>query len=378
MKLYQSIEKYYISERCKGSYISDSDMGFICGLLKDVRPKKILELGVAKGGSTVDLLNCIKELEIDCEMYSVDLAERYFVDESLTTGYLADEYKKDKPEFGFHKMILGKNIAQCLDEIGGDIDFVFMDTTHRMPGEVLDFLVIYPYLSSNAVIVLDDLKLHFYQDNSAIACTTLFTTVTAEKFLNTEDEYPNVGAFRITEDTGKYLLDVFNALLLPWFYIPCREYLESYDNIFFRYYNREELKIWSYVKDMAIYYDMVKKNKLNIYDGTVDQLPFAFENTDLMIYGAGKRASALYKLLSENNVLVSGFVVSDGHKKVNSYMGVPVYEFKDIKNSAKESLIIQAVLAEVVSIKLALSGCRYLMLAEPVWKQIECENSDIK
>lgn len=123
---------------------------------------------------------------------------------------------------------------------------------------------------------------------------------------------------------------------------------------------------------------MVKKNKLNIYDGTVDQLPFAFENTDLMIYGAGKRASALYKLLSENNVVVSGFVVSDGHKKVNSYMGVPVYEFKDIKNSAKESLIIQAVLAEVVSIKLALSGCRYLMLAEPVWKQIERENSDIK
>lgn len=371
MELYNKVNTYHISERCDGSFITDADMGFICGLLRDKRPKKILELGVAKGGSTVDLINCINELEIECEMYSVDLSEKYFLDENLNTGYLIDEFKQKNGDISFHRMMIGKVIAQCLDEIGGDIDFVFMDTVHRIPGEIIDFLAIYPYLSKNAVIILDDLKVHYYQDKRDIACTVLFQTVTAKKYLNIDGEYPNVGAFSITEDTGKYLQDVFNSLLLPWAYIPTNEQLEAYGRIFSRYYSDEELKIWNHAKDMAIFFDAKSNNTLKVFNDSAEKLSQAIKQDGILIYGAGKRAAALYNFLSQSNISILGFTVSDGQKKSNEYLGLPVYEFSNISDIPENFLIVQAVLSEAVSVKLVSSGCNYLILSEDAWCTIE-------
>lgn len=55
-----------------------------------------------------------------------------------------------------HQFMLGETIASRIEEIGNGIDFVILDTMHALPGELLDFISLYPYLDKRAVIVFHD------------------------------------------------------------------------------------------------------------------------------------------------------------------------------------------------------------------------------
>lgn len=61
------------------------------------------------------------------------------------------------------------------------------------------------------------------------------------------------------------------------------------------------------------------------------------------IYGAGDIGTQYFEKLSAHGVNISGFIVSDGHKKADSYMGHPIYELKDIKSQAKSCSIVAGV-----------------------------------
>lgn len=77
-----------------GAEMSELQLSMLCGLIKEYRPQKIVEVGVAAGGTTAVILNCLSLIELDTWVYSVDLSERYYRDTSKKTGYLAEEYKK--------------------------------------------------------------------------------------------------------------------------------------------------------------------------------------------------------------------------------------------------------------------------------------------
>ena len=106
--------------------------------------------------------------------------------------------------------------------VGGDIDFLILDTMHKMPGEILDFLACYPFLKKGAVVVLHDIALCHHENNwDAIATKLLFDTVTADKLIGIDEEDSsllNIGAFVVTKDTGQYIDDVFSALTTIWGY----------------------------------------------------------------------------------------------------------------------------------------------------------------
>ena len=59
------------------------ESGFLCGLLKRERPKKILEVGVAAGGTSAVLLKSISMLNLNAKLYSVDLCHKYYANPSL-------------------------------------------------------------------------------------------------------------------------------------------------------------------------------------------------------------------------------------------------------------------------------------------------------
>ena len=59
------------------------------------------------------------------------------------------------------KLFIGNTTSAFIEEIGHDIDFVMIDTSHVMPGEALSLIEILPFLKTNAIITLDDL--HFQQ-----------------------------------------------------------------------------------------------------------------------------------------------------------------------------------------------------------------------
>lgn len=247
---YEVAELYEISGiEDNKSEMSDSQLFFLCGLIKEFQPKKIVEVGVSAGGTTVNIIKCINRLGIKCDMYSVDLLDYYYRDNTKPCGYMIEEINAN--ERSFHRLLTGEILPKRLGEIGNGIDFLILDTVHLLPGEVLDFLAIFPFLKENAVVVLHDIALHHLSDKNCIATNVLFQTVVAEKYLNNNEYFPNIAAFRINEDTKKYIFDVFCCLTLPWDYIPDEEQIETYSKMYSEHYGSDALLLWKQARSVA-------------------------------------------------------------------------------------------------------------------------------
>ena len=114
-------------------------------------------------------------------------------------------------------------------------------------------MVAFPFLSPNAVVCLHDIRQNLKTPPSPlkIATNALFNSVAAEKFVNTDvtrvpDCYPNTGAFQITEDTRKYIDNVFGVLTPNWRKPLNEPHLAAYNDILRRHYSEESL--WIYEK----------------------------------------------------------------------------------------------------------------------------------
>ena len=112
--------------------MSEFESAFLCGALKKFSPKKILEVGVAGGATTAIILQTLEDIGEPYEMHSVDLSERFYRQPKLNTGFMA-AFAKEKvfgKLRGTHEFHLGKVLPQVIDEIGGEIDFMILDTVH--------------------------------------------------------------------------------------------------------------------------------------------------------------------------------------------------------------------------------------------------------
>ena len=254
--IFRDIKLYYEPRReCLNMYewpstepeMTEFESAFLCGLIKQREPRKIVEVGVAAGGTTAIIVKSLEllSLKTQCEVYSVDISEFFYRGKGERCGYLADEVLNESHPNIKHKFLLGKLLPEIIDEIGDNIDFVILDTTHSLPGEILDFLAIYPYLKKNACVVLHDIALNHYGSNPLYAFATqlLFSCVVADKILNTDESrpmrYPNIGAFTINDDTSKHLDDVFNSLLITWESLINDAAFKIYFNHYVRHYGKQ-------------------------------------------------------------------------------------------------------------------------------------------
>lgn len=296
--------------KCEMNY---QEHAFLCGLIKERKPKKIVEIGVAEGGTTAVIVNCLSLLGNECEVYSVDLRELCFCNNQEKTGY---EYERMaqyiNTENITHYILLGKLIAGQLKKIGNNIDFVILDTTHRLPGEVLDFLCILPYLAKDAVVVLHDTNLNYVraaygtrkyvlESEKCVATKLLFSVVAANKYLTIkEGELFNIAAFMISPDTHKYVKNLFFLLTSTWSYILEDSLLKEYRDVYEKYYDEECLKL----------YDIAVANNQRIFKRTylakisqeeeLDRYQFPYEKipegSRIILYGAGVAGKEIYKI----------------------------------------------------------------------------------
>lgn len=228
------------------------ESAFLCGLIKERRPTKVVEVGIAGGGTTAILLQCFSLLELHPDFYSVDLSERYYRDTSKQSGFLGAEMKSLLSPSAQHQFLLGKLLPEQLDVIGDNIDFVILDTMHITPGELLDFIAVLPYLADNACVVLHDVGAsHYWGDKTTYATQLLLDVVTAEKVImkDTDRElaYPNIAAFFVNNDTKKYAEDVFHALSIPWHYKPDAKHLQAYRRIVAEKYSEKFIETFDIV-----------------------------------------------------------------------------------------------------------------------------------
>lgn len=350
--------------------MSNHDHGFLCGMIKEVKPKKILELGVAEGGSTAIIMETLAMLGLDSEVWSVDLNENFYHDSTKKTGY---EYIKLEKEYADrwskHHFLFGKAIPGQIDTIGNGIDMAIIDTTHKMPGEVMDFLCIFPYLQPGATIVLHDVNLNhhgalywksgsFMTAKDAIATKILFSTVVADKYmvLRQGGKLPNIAAFSINENTEKYLDDLFFMLTMTWSYIPNDEMMQEYRSLLERFYTEERMECFN----MALRNNHQIKERIELKgivgDGEVPAIAYIFpysripEGSKIAIYGAGvvgKEVHALQTLKKQYKVTVWVDKNSEAYRQ----MGLMVKAPEELLKSEYDYIVVavetESVFAEI-------------------------------
>ena len=222
--------------------MTEEQRKFVNGIVRKSKPKKILELGVCHGGSSVVLLNAIKDNK-DAIVYSIDYTTHCFNDKDKKVGWVVDHYATDLTD----KWRLYTNglASDFLDEIGGEIDMCLIDTVHANPGELLDYLMVLPFLKNNAIIVLHDISLHIHNIYKMTNCI-LFSAIRGQKFYpKTEDcgkGFPNIGAVVLDSQAKEHVVDIFMLLALYWSYIPTQRDYESMMSFFTRFYDMNLVK----------------------------------------------------------------------------------------------------------------------------------------
>jgi hypothetical protein len=142
---------------------------------------------------------------------------------------------------------------------------------HTNPGEILDFLMILPFLRDDATIVFHDTQLHLYGGKELNGWTftncLLMSAIYGEKIVpeylsknnSGKPHFPNIGAIKINSNTKQRLFEIFNLLTIRWvYYIPGDEELLEILAFFARYYDARFIE---YLKDVIIY----QKNNINNY-----------------------------------------------------------------------------------------------------------------
>ena len=335
--------------------MSSAQHGFLCGLLREMRPRKVLEVGVAAGGTSCVIMEALERLcsedGTEAVLHSVDLNQKFYRDKRQPVGYMA-ENMKGRCSHVRHEVYYGAMLSEYIDRIGGNIDFLILDTAHTLPGEILDFLLAMPYLQDKATVVLHDIMLPLLVDSpKSCATNVLLESVQADKYILLMDKCPggveNIGAFSIGKETRKNAANVFFALLKRWNYGLTDEQAESYRNYYARYYDDECLHLYDAAMSLnrlADYRDTLKGCYVDKRELERVLQYWTKTRGKIVIYGMGKYGQYFLHYAKAASLKVDAFVITDG-EPIREVPGndLPVYELSELPYAPEECTLIIAV-----------------------------------
>ena len=228
----------------KYSEMTDHDRAFLNSLILRKKPKKVLEIGVSKGGSSIVILNAIKDIP-ESHLYSIDIRENCYCMPEHKTGFAVEAFPELKKKWTLYT---GGIAADFLDEIGGDIDLCLIDTVHALPGEVFDFLMALPYLKSDAIIIFHDTNIHLRKDRERhfqIVNNILISSISGRKIIPGHKNiisafgkyFNNIGAIQTDKSTFTNIYEIFNILTIKWTYMPDESILSPFKAFLKTFYN---------------------------------------------------------------------------------------------------------------------------------------------
>ena len=273
---YQNYDKEIISskiERDSGWMLKIEEARFINGIIRKNKLKNCLEIGVANGGSSILILNSIKDIE-NSILVSLDLNKELFTDPTKLTGYRVNEYF---PELSKNwKLFVGDQPHKFLVNLNIKFDFLFLDSTHSSPGEILNFIEALPFLKENAIVVIHDLTWHFAQVTYSKffpSCISLIPALYGDKiFLNKNKEHvSNIGAVFLYPNQKEHYLDYFLLLLNFWEYIPKDNQISDLRLFIKKYYTD---KIYINTFDEAVRKNKIVNDKFKKYNNILEEKKF--------------------------------------------------------------------------------------------------------
>jgi len=237
--IYNDIKEKLLKTKC--SIMWGNQREFINGVIRKYRPKKILEVGVYHGGSSIIILNAIKDIK-NSHLYSIDTKI------SKNIGFCVNEYF---PYLANKWTLFKGNIAvKYIEKIGNNIDLAFIDTSHFEPGEILDFLMILPFLKEEAIVVFHDIDYQITHSKGKDsryewAPYIIFNLIRGKKFLPSGKGILNkdIGAIKLEKNQKRFIHDYCRALGGQWEYFPPEKHIKNTINYFRKYYDKECLTI---------------------------------------------------------------------------------------------------------------------------------------
>ena len=259
-----------ILKQLDNSYIKISEMtfeerAFLNALILQKQPKKLLEVGVSAGGSSIVILNAIKDIA-DAKLYSIDLNDNWYQNPKFKTGYFVDNYQSLKSKW---ELFTGDLVHKFIEKIGNGIDFCLVDTAHVNPGEIFDFLMMLPFLDDDAIVVFHDVAYHTFYSyrrkhdelvEMGITNNLLMSSITGKKILQGnyqkgETYFPNIAGIRINVNTKESIFEVFNLLMIKWYYLPTDDQEKEMISFFGKYYNKYYI---DYLEDVFRYQKLIR------------------------------------------------------------------------------------------------------------------------
>jgi predicted O-methyltransferase YrrM len=142
-----------------------------------------------------------------------------FENKHFHTGENVNKYFPELTNNNKWQLYTGKQPHKFLDKLNLKFDFLFLDTIHYAPGELINIIEAIPFLEENAIIILHDIMLHLPTINNYYrpkevkfhpSQIYLMTSLPGYKII-IEDE--NTG----TENIGAVILNSNNEALVKRF-----------------------------------------------------------------------------------------------------------------------------------------------------------------
>ena len=268
---YNNYQKYLINQKIiekSGSLLTLNDAYFINGIIRKFRPKKCLEVGVARGGSSIIILNAIKDIK-DSFLISLDLNTELFIDKTKKTGYAVKEFF---PELtNKWELFTGDLPHKFLDKLNMKFDFLFLDTAHYTPGEIINLIEIMPFLNEGAIVVLHDIIWHldgtdnFKEVKFTPTQIYLMSSLYGQKiYIDSNNQgVENIGCVKLYPNQEEHYKDYFLLLMSFWEEMPTESQINDLRNFIKKYYTNEiYLKIFNIAVEKNRKYINKFKSKL--------------------------------------------------------------------------------------------------------------------
>ena len=269
---YHNYQKHLITKKIvdkAGCLLTINDAYFINGIIRKFKPKKCLEVGVARGGSSVIILNAIKDIK-DSILVSLDLNTKLFIDNTKETGYTVKEYF---PKLAKNwKLHTGDLPHKFLEKLNMKFDFLFLDTAHYTPGELINIIEILPFLNEGALVVLHDIIWHldgtdnFKEVKFTPTQIYLMSSLFGQKIYinNKKSGFENIGCVKLYPNQEEHYKDYFLLLMSFWEEMPTEAQINDLRIFIKKYYVKDVyLNIFNAAVEKNRKYIDKFKNKLN-------------------------------------------------------------------------------------------------------------------
>ena len=240
----------------------DNQREFLNGIIRKFKPKKIVEIGVSSGGSSIIILNAIKDIK-NAHLYSI-----YLNPDKKIGRCVKQLYPNFLNNWSLYK---GNVAAKFLENIGKNIDMVLIDSAHFEPAEIMDFLMVLPFVREGAIVCIHDIgnqitKSEKKYSRSECAPYIIFNLIRGIKYYPSGNRIltHDIGAIKLERNQYKYIHDYFRALGGQWQYFPKEMHINVIRNLFNKYYDNDCLIIFK--EAIKFNRNFVKNNPIkNLY-----------------------------------------------------------------------------------------------------------------